>query len=409
MALWEAVVNEKWPVHKAGNDPVENGSAIAESPVWRFDNPVKILFGAGTLEEVAGIIGGRRYCLVTYDEPYFKTLSRRVAEGAGRPAVVIDTIRPNPDFVTLAEQCTHFADLATENCVILALGGGSVIDAAKVFASAGRGFEPVRRFLETKRGESALSAFPIVAVPTTAGTGSEVTSWATVWDAQGQQKYSLARPELYPSHAVIDPALMLGMSRELTISTGLDALSHALESIWNRNANAVSTNHAVFAASELLGTLPRLVDDLTNASLRARVARAALFAGLAFSNTKTALAHSVSYPITLKYGIPHGLACSFSLPMVMASVLGTDEDCDHSLQRIFGDDLNAGVDRLENFLVNLGVSTNPVDYGVESEEWRALIDTALAGQRGQNFIGSHARVMQCFVSTDSESGVRSAH
>ena len=97
------------------------------------------------------------------------------------------------------------------------------------------------------------------------------------------------------------------------------------------------------------------------------MARAALFAGLAFSNTKTALAHSVSYPITLKYGIPHGLACSFSLPMVMASVLGADEDCDHSLQRIFGDDLDAGVDRLENFLVNLGVSTAPGDDGLEGE------------------------------------------
>jgi alcohol dehydrogenase YqhD (iron-dependent ADH family) len=89
-------------------------------------------------------------------------------------------------------------------------------------------------------------------------------------------------------------------------------------------------------------------------------------------------------------------------------VLGADEDCDHSLQRIFGDDLDAGVDRLENFLVNLGVSTDPVDYGLEGEEWRALIDTALAGQRGQNFIGSHARVMQCFVSRGSESGLQSA-
>jgi len=405
--LCEAVVNGKLPSCKARNDPVENGLATAERPVWQFDNPVKILFGAGALGEVAGIIGGRHYCLVTYDEPYFRTLSQRVAEGAGQPAVIIDTIRPNPDFITLSDQCARFADLVTTDCVILALGGGSVIDAAKVFASAGRGFEPVRRFLETKRGESELSAFPIIAVPTTAGTGSEVTSWATVWDTKGQQKYSLARPELYPSHAVIDPALMLGMSRELTISTGLDALSHALESIWNRNANAVSTNHAVFAASELIGSLPRLVDDLTDASLRARVARAALFAGLAFSNTKTALAHSVSYPITLKYGIPHGLACSFSLPMVMASVLGTDEDCDHSLRRIFGDDLDTGVDRLENFLVNLGVSTNPVDYGVEGEEWRALIDTALAGQRGQNFIGSHARIMQCFVSRGSKSVVQS--
>jgi phosphonate metabolism-associated iron-containing alcohol dehydrogenase len=391
-----------------GNEPVENGSVAAEGPVWRFVNPVQIIFGAGALGQVAGIIGGRRYCLVTYDEPYFKILSQRVAERAGRPAVVVDTITPNPDFVTLAEQCARFADMVTADCVILALGGGSVIDAAKVFASGGQGFEPVRRYLETGRGEGELSAFPIVAVPTTAGTGSEVTSWATVWDTQRERKYSLARRELYPSHAAVDPELMLGMPRELTISTGLDALSHALESIWNRNANAVSTNHAVFAATELIGALPRLVDDLTNVALRTRVARAALFAGLAFSNTKTALAHSVSYPITLKYGIPHGFACSFTLPMVMASVVGTDEDCDHSLQRIFGDDLDAGVDRLENFLAQLGVSTDPVDYGIKGEEWRALIDTALAGQRGQNFIGSHARVMQSFVSTDSGSGVRSA-
>ena len=190
---------------------------------------------------------------------------------------------------------------------------------------------------------------------------------------------------------------MLGMSRELTISTGLDALSHALESLWNRNANPVSTNHAVYAATELVKTLPRVADDLTNESLRVRVARAALFAGLAFSNTKTALAHSVSYPITLKYGIPHGFACSFTLPKVMASVVGTNEDCDRDLKRIFGDDLDAAVDRLENFLVRLGVSTDPVDYGIEGEEWRALVTTALAGQRGQNFIGSHARVMKYFV------------
>ena len=375
--------------------------------MWEFHNPVKILFGAGALDHVAGIIGGRCYCLVTYGEPYFRALAQRVAERAGEPALVIDSIRPNPDFITLAEQCEHFPDLVPADCVILALGGGSVIDAAKVFASGGRGFEPVRHYLETGRGESQLSAFPIVAVPTTAGTGSEATSWATVWDTERQRKYSLARPELYPSHAVIDPQLMLGMSRELTISTGLDALSHALESIWNRNANALSTNYAVFAATELIDTLPGLVDDLTNLELRSKVARAALFAGLAFSNTKTALAHSVSYPITLKHGIPHGFACSFTLPMVMASVIGTDADCDASLQRIFGDDLDAGVDRLKNFLAHLGVSTNPVDYGVKGEEWRALIDTALAGQRGQNFIGSHARVMQSFLVTDSDPGVQS--
>src|SRR6185503_2425394 len=103
----------------------------------------------------------------------------------------------------------------------------------------------------------ALSATPIIAVPTTAGTGSEVTSWATVWDTQSAKKYSLSRPGLYPGHALIDPALMTGKSRQLTISTGLDALSHALESLWNVNANPVSMHHAVVAARDILTVMPR--------------------------------------------------------------------------------------------------------------------------------------------------------
>lgn len=377
--------------------------------MWEFANPVRILFGGGTLARVAGLIGNRPYCLVTYGEAYFEQLSRRVVERAGRPALVIDSVLPNPDFASLADACARFAEHAPDDCVILALGGGSVIDAAKVLACAARGFEPIRRFLESGEREQELSAFPIVAVPTTAGTGSEVTSWATVWDAENQRKHSLARSELYPTHAIVDPDLMLGISREITVSTGLDALSHALESLWNRNANPVSTNYAVYAATELIDALPRLVADLANSDLRARVARAALFAGLGFSNTKTALAHSVSYPITLKHGIAHGLACSFTLPMVMASAVGTDDDCDDALRRIFGSDLDAGVEQLRNFIAGLGVSTDPADYGVADEEWRALVATALGGQRGQNFIGSRARVMQCFISRDIGAASQSTH
>ena len=136
--------------------------------------------------------------------------------------------------------------------VIVALGGGSVIDTAKVLAAARGGFAPVLRYLQTGAGAEALSATPIIAVPTTAGTGSEVTCWATVWDTQSGKKYSLSRPNLYPKHAVVDPALMVGKPRQLTISTGLDALSHALESLWNVNVNPISAQHAVVAAREIL-------------------------------------------------------------------------------------------------------------------------------------------------------------
>jgi phosphonate metabolism-associated iron-containing alcohol dehydrogenase len=306
--------------------------------MWNFENPVQIRFGQGAFADLGKIINGRPYCLVTYDEPYFKTLSETLTSQAGRPQSLINDITPNPDFSELVKTCARFAKFASPDMVIVALGGGSVIDTVKVLASSHHGFANVRRFLETGEDEDQLASYPIIAVPTTAGTGSELTCWATVWDKKSQKKYSLARRELYPSHAIIDPELMLGIPKPLTISTGLDALSHALESIWNHNSNPVSANHAVYAASEMMWALPRLANDLNNIELRSKVARACLFAGLAFSNTKTALAHSVSYPITLKYDVPHGLACSFTLPKILHSVIGIEEDCDRNLGRRFGPD-----------------------------------------------------------------------
>jgi phosphonate metabolism-associated iron-containing alcohol dehydrogenase len=364
--------------------------------VWTFENPVKICFGNGALDTVCDIINGRSYCLVTYNEPYFNSLANRLMDSAGKPVSIINNITPNPDFNTLTESCRQFSGSASDDMVIIALGGGSVIDAAKVLAASNNGFGPVREYLESTQGVDKLGAYPIIAIPTTAGTGSEVTKWATVWDTESQKKYSLSLQTLYPTHAIVDPELMLELPKPLTISTGLDALSHALESIWNRNSNPVSANHAVFAATEIMATLPKLVGDLDNLDLRSRVAKASMFAGLAFSNTRTALAHSVSYPITLKYKVPHGLACSFSLPMVLASVTGEDIDCDTNLRRIFGDDLNKAVRELDRFINDLEVSTKASSYGVQSEEWKELLTLALAGERGQNFIGTHERVMENF-------------
>ena len=191
--------------------------------------------------------------------------------------------------------------------------------------------------------------------------------------------------------------LMAGMPRGLTVSTGLDALSHALESIWNVNANPVSTHFAIAAAKLVMAHLPALAEDLGNITLRGRMAEAATMAGLAFSNTKTALAHSISYPITLHHGVPHGLACSFSLPAVMNSVIGANAACDQALAQIFGDDLTAGAERLAAMLAALGISTDHRSYGVTDAEWSSWVRDAIAGERGRNFIAPRERVENTFL------------
>lgn len=362
--------------------------------VWKYANPVQIEFGVDSFNKLSELIGNRRYALVTYGEPFFGELEGRLSKSAGAPVLIISDVAPNPDYRLLAEQCARFAALERQPEVIIALGGGSVIDSAKVFAAAGGDFGKIKTFLETQKGAEHLSAIPIIAVPTTAGTGSEVTCWGTVWDEVNGKKYSLARPNLYPTHAVVDPRLMLGKPLLLTISTGLDALSHALESLWNVNNNPVSANHAVSAARNILDVLPKLVKDLGNVELRSRMAMAALFAGLAFSNTKTAIAHSLSYPITLRHGVQHGIACSFSLPMVLRSVQGVGGICEDSLQQIFGPDLLRGADDLENFLGLLGISSNPASYRIDRQEWRLLVEDSLEGERGRNFLGSGDRLIE---------------
>ena len=359
--------------------------------MWRYRNPVEVKFGAGVFDSLGTLLAGRTYCLVTYDEAngggVFADLARRVVAMAGTPAVTVRNIGPNPDFIGLTESCRTYASSERPIEAIVALGGGSVMDAAKVLAAASGDFDRVRRHLETGKGGEELGRTPIIAIPTTAGTGSEVTSWATVWDTGAMKKYSLARETLYPETALVDPLLTTGLPRAVTISTGLDALSHALESLWNVNANPVSGALAEVAAREVLDALPLLADDLRNEALRTRLARASLFAGLAFSNTRTALAHALSYHLTLHHGVPHGIACSFSLPLVMRAVAGCDAACDAALKRIFGPDLIAGAARLEAFLKRLGISPDATDHGIKAADWSRLIDDALAGDRGKNFIG----------------------
>ncbi|WP_258160284.1 iron-containing alcohol dehydrogenase PsrA [Rhizobium sp. TH2] len=355
--------------------------------MWSYRNPVDVRFGSGSFMRLADAIAGRPYVLVTYGDAFFRGLAARLEQEAGAPLLVVDDIAPNPDIALLEVQTARFATLPRQPEVIVALGGGSVIDSAKVFAAARGDFTAMDAYLKKRPGAEPLSPWALIAVPTTAGTGSEVTCWGTVWDNAGGVKYSLAHPGLYPEYSIVDPELMVGKPRDLTIQTGLDALSHSLESLWNRSANPVSMAHAVTAAKGVLATLPLLVGDLANVELRGRMARAATLAGFAFSNTKTAIAHSLSYPITLRHGVPHGIACSFSLPMIIRSVEGEGGICAEGLQAIFGTDARKAAEQLEAFLNGLGVATDYRHYGIDDAEWRELITLAFDGERGQNFIG----------------------
>ena len=359
----------------------------------RFHNPVDTRFGWGGLEALSTITEGQDVALVIFPEARALGLVERIRELLGERLVyVIEDVQPNPDVAHLRETYERFWQHAGHCQTVLAVGGGSAIDTAKaliVGTESGR-FDELLGLLASGKPFVPARCKALIAAPTTAGTGSEVTPWATIWDTAAQKKYSLHLECTWPKVAIIDPQLMLTVPAGVTVSTGLDALSHALESIWNVNANPISDTFALSAISDILECLPLLLRDLCSQTLRTRMALAALKAGMAFSNTKTALAHSISYEMTLRHGLPHGIACSFTLPLVLGLAWGHDQERDQTLQRLFGNDLDKAQGQLRDFLHSLGVKTEFADYGVAAEDAEAIIQYALQGARGKNFIGARA-------------------
>lgn len=355
---------------------------------WHFHNPVRICFGLDTLNEIGQVLAGRSYVLVTYPDALFGEIAGRI-EGLAGPALLrIDSIEANPSITMLRRVCEQLDAMPCKPDVLVALGGGSVMDSTKVLAAEHGDFDRVLTYLNG--GPAARRALPMIAVPTTAGTGSEVTSWATLWDPANERKLSLSRDDLYPEAVIVDPRLMAGLPMQPTIASGLDALSHALESIWNVHANPVTRGLAIHAARELMTGLRKVSANPADLDARSAMALGALRAGLAFSNTRTALAHNISYAITLSRGVAHGIACSFCLPAVMRAALGVDATCDAALSEIFGDTETAP-DQLAALLESLGVGIHPAAYGIDSDEWQQMVDDAFDGARGRNFIGKRAR------------------
>jgi phosphonate metabolism-associated iron-containing alcohol dehydrogenase len=353
---------------------------------------VAVRFGWDALAELPARLGARDAVLVTFPEARSMGLVDRI-HGllGGRLREVVEDVEPNPETSWFAARYDGFWK-RHGGCALIAVGGGSAIDTAKLLQVAtSRGdYESLFKALAAGEQPAVTHAMPLVAVPTTAGTGSEVTPWATLWDRTSgtPKKYSLHVAETWPECAIVDPALTLSAPMAVTRNSALDALSHSLESIWNVNANPVSDTLAVEAARTVIATLPALLESPAERELRTAMSRASLMAGLAFSNTRTALAHSISYEMTLRHGLPHGLACSFTLPLVWRLASGAVRARDDVLARVFGPSQPEPWRALDDFLHRVGVKTSFSEYGVGAQEARGMIKYALEGARGRNFVNA---------------------
>jgi phosphonate metabolism-associated iron-containing alcohol dehydrogenase len=388
---------------------VPGDAAAQAAPTARFGwaMPVAVRFGPGCAEEVDQALGPRRVLVLAFTPA--TALGWR-AHWQGRLGQrLIDWIEVDDGLSSLA-RCRALAArvwpwLAREpDAVLLALGGGTTLDIAKVLRCRPRdgGFEGVERALRGQAPWPALALAPLWMLPTTAGTGSEVTRWATVWDTEARPpvKRSFDEPFGWAERAYVDPLLARSCPPAVTRDTALDALSHALESVWNRHGTPPSDALALSAARRVLRTLPQALRNPDDLALRSELSLGALEAGMAFSQTRTALAHALSYAVTLEQGLPHGLAVALWLPTAWELAVGRDARVDALLAQVFAPEpapapaepvsvaaqAAQGAGLLRAWLQRLGVELDPARLGITDAEQR--VQAALDSVRGRNFIGA---------------------
>lgn len=343
--------------------------------------PTKIVFKENELENIDKYINGRKTVLITSKGFEKRGLVDEIKSNNKNIIKVITSVKSHPEFKDLEEVYSEIHKEEIE--LILAIGGGSVLDASKFFSVYNKNKDSnfVSELIRGKIPKSDYKLIPIISIPTTAGTGSEITPWATIWDMEEKKKYSLHLPKLFSELAIYDANLTLSVPKEITIQTGLDTLSHALESIWNKNANEITVSYAIKSSKLILKYLPLIVNDLNNLEYRENLMKACMYAGLAFSNTQTAIAHGMSYYISTHKGIPHGIACSFTLPILIDNIIGKYEYIDNALIEIFNE---LSSKKIRELFSILNISIRFEDYGIFDNELKNLKNSLENNQRATN-------------------------
>ncbi|UPW06818.1 iron-containing alcohol dehydrogenase [Rhodococcus pyridinivorans] len=335
--------------------------------------------GGGAVEEIGEVVAGLGLArpLVVTDKFLVGTgaVDRMVArlEAAGlRPAVFAETV-PDPTTASLdagaAAVAEHDAD-----CVI-GFGGGSPMDTAKALGLLARKGGHMRDYKVPR--DNIGPALPVIAVPTTAGSGSEATQFTIISDSESDEKMLCTGQAFLPVAAIVDYRLTMTMPPRLTADTGVDALTHAIEAYVSRKANPFSDSLALVAIDTIGQVLRRVYADGQDAEARERMMLAATQAGIAFSNSSVALVHGMSRPIGAHFHVAHGLSNAMLFPAVTEFSVDAAEsryaDCARALGAASTDasDATAAADlvvALKELCRDVEVPT-PKSYGIDKQTW----------------------------------------
>ncbi len=304
------------------------------SPGFDHHPRTRLVFGADSLErvgELARDFGVRRVLLVT-DKGIAAVghASRAIGflEAAGLQVATFDEVRENPTTLDV-DRCVEVAKREAVE-LIVGLGGGSSMDTAKgtnfILTNGGR----MQDYWGV--GKATKPMLPLIAIPTTAGTGSECQSFALISDETTHQKMACGDAKAAAKVAILDPLLTVSQPARVTACTGIDALAHAFETAVTKKRNALSAMYSREAFRLCFGAIERVLDDPRDLEARSRMQLGAAFAGTAIENSMLGAAHSAANPLTAHYGIAHGQAVGLMLPAVIAFNARDNEAHDRYLE-----------------------------------------------------------------------------
>lgn len=303
-----------------------------------------------------------------------KILSRENVESEVYTGVVSE---PTDEYV--AEALALFNE---KNCdVVISLGGGSCIDTAKAVAVLASNGGYIGEYMGAKKLAS-VPPIPHIAIPTTAGTGSEVTDVTIITNKAEDVKMMIKQPAFMPAVAIVDPLLSMSSPKKVTAATGVDALSHAVEAYLSKKAHPMTDVLALAAIRLIVPNLRKAYNDPENVEAREAMSTGSMYAGMAFSNASVCLVHGMSRPIGALFHVPHGVSNAMLLPAVLEFSKEACEERLAEIGRLFaesGESLSDeaaaefAVEQVKKLCLDLDIP-NLKEWGIDSEEFDNVLD-----------------------------------
>jgi alcohol dehydrogenase class IV len=353
--------------------------------ITNFRTPQSIVFGKGAFERIGEEAKSRGEKALIISDKVMESLGfvKRCIDSLAHQGITariylgVDT-EPTDLYVTEA------LDLfITEKCdILISLGGGSCIDTAKAVSVIASNGGVIGDYAGAGGKVALLQPIPHIAIPTTAGTGSEATDVTVITNAVTDVKLMVKQPAFMPTAAIVDPLLTITSPPHITAATGVDALSHAVEAYLSKKANPISDTLSLSAMKLIVANLFRAYEDGENLEAREAMALGALQAGMAFSNASVCLVHGLSRPIGALFHVPHGFSNAMLLPAVLEFSKNHCADRLADLGRFFAPEKtalpketlsNLAVESVKNLCLQLKIP-NLKDWGINHANFTASID-----------------------------------